>query len=335
MDFLTRSIRLFTFSRINVRIHILYLIWMALRLFQGDSLSFELTFLGMLFLIILLHEFGHCFGARSVGGDAEEILMWPLGGLAFAHAPMTPWAQFVTVICGPLVNVALCILSAAILIIATGDIGVVSLNVFAPFDPDSMTAMWQYYVGIFYWLNYMLLCFNMLPVFPFDGGQIFRTLIWPYVGLHRATIIAAQIGIIGAVAFGVWGASIGNIMLIAIAVFGGMTSFQHLQAARFGMLQEEFRTYASTGRYHRKRPGFFARLAGLFKRSPRRDAAAANPNPGGWDRRIAEEERLEAEVDRILKKVHDHGVSSLSYVERQTLERATRERQKRELDPRL
>ena len=47
----------------------------------------------LLFGIILLHEFGHCFGARYVDGDAKEILIWPLGGLAYVDVPHTPRAQ--------------------------------------------------------------------------------------------------------------------------------------------------------------------------------------------------------------------------------------------------
>src|SRR5262249_13768063 len=29
-----------------------------------------------LFFAVLLHEFGHCFGARHVNGDASEVLLW-------------------------------------------------------------------------------------------------------------------------------------------------------------------------------------------------------------------------------------------------------------------
>src|SRR5947208_3107471 len=52
----------------------------------------------LLFGSVLLHEFGHCFGARWVGGDASEVLLWPLGGLASVEVPNTPRANFITTI---------------------------------------------------------------------------------------------------------------------------------------------------------------------------------------------------------------------------------------------
>src|SRR5258708_6359545 len=55
----------------------------------------------MLFVSVLLHEFGHCFGARFVDGDAHEILMWPLGGLAYVEVPHTWRANLFTAIAGP------------------------------------------------------------------------------------------------------------------------------------------------------------------------------------------------------------------------------------------
>ena len=68
---------------------------------------------GMLALSVLLHEFGHCFGARWMDGEANEILLWPLGGLAYCDVPHTPKANFVCTACGPLVNLLLCVLAAA------------------------------------------------------------------------------------------------------------------------------------------------------------------------------------------------------------------------------
>jgi Zn-dependent protease len=69
----------------------------------------------MLFASVLLHEFGHCFGARWVDGEANEVLIWPLGGLANIEVPHTPWANFVATIAGPAVNLVLCLVTAALL----------------------------------------------------------------------------------------------------------------------------------------------------------------------------------------------------------------------------
>src|SRR5438128_2513786 len=66
----------------------------------------------MLFVAVLLHEFGHCLGARLVDGDASEVLLWPLGGLASVEVPHTWGAHLITAAAGPLANVALCVISA-------------------------------------------------------------------------------------------------------------------------------------------------------------------------------------------------------------------------------
>lgn len=64
------------------------------------------------FVSVLLHEFGHCFAARSVDGDAQEVLIWPLGGLASVDVPHTARANFIATAAGPAVNIVLCIASA-------------------------------------------------------------------------------------------------------------------------------------------------------------------------------------------------------------------------------
>jgi len=321
MDFLNGSIRVGSLFGVNVRVHVLWLIWIAFNLIDaGPAWRREAQSLGLLFGIVLLHEFGHCFGARAVGGDARDILMWPLGGLAYAQAPMRPWPQFVTIAAGPLVNVLLCLLSAAV------------LRVF-PDLPSTSRA----YVHIFYEVNFFLLAFNLLPIYPMDGGQLLQTLIWPFLGLRRATLVACYIGLAGCVLLGLWGVRGGG-MLLFIAIFGALTCYQRLRMLRAGLLVDDdrFATYDAAGRYARRR-GFWSRL---FRRAggPRPTAPlehpygrpSPNPNPGAWEAHLAEREREEAELDRILKKVSEHGIHSLSYVERQTLERVTRQRREEE-----
>src|SRR5258708_6517885 len=84
---LSGSVPLFTAFGIRVRAHASLILTVALVLLfglgQGFTWQDRVQSMSILFVIILLHEFGHCFAARWVGGDAEEILMHPLGGLAF------------------------------------------------------------------------------------------------------------------------------------------------------------------------------------------------------------------------------------------------------------
>jgi len=335
MGLLGASFRVGRLFDIEIRVHILFVIWIAFRLFSArGGWAFEAAFLGMLFGIVLIHEFGHCFGARSVGGNAENILMWPLGGLAYAHAPMTPWAQFVTVACGPLVNVVFCLASGLVMVLMARTLSVISLNPFVAFNIGAFppgTPSWVLYLCIFYWVNYFLLALNLLPVYPLDGGQLFQCLLWPFVGLQRAMGIACQVGLVGCIGLGVWGLTRGGGgMLIFIAIFGGFTCWQRLQALKYGMIADERVKYAPYRVYKPRRGGGW--WSRIFKRRRRPDVSEpeVNPNPGGWEAKRQEEEQREAEVDRILKKVHEQGVQSLSYVERQKLEQASRERQSRE-----
>ncbi|HEY1189710.1 MAG TPA: site-2 protease family protein [Gemmata sp.] len=110
---------------IQVRVHIFFfvitlgLFFRQMSLPQYDAISWvdKLLFtVVLLFLSVLLHEFGHCFGARYVGGDAREILIWPLGGLAFTEIPNRWKALFITVAAGPAVNVLICVVCAAALL---------------------------------------------------------------------------------------------------------------------------------------------------------------------------------------------------------------------------
>ena len=56
---------------------------------------------------MLTHEFGHALACRSVGGTADNIMLWPLGGVAYVNPPQRPGATLWSIAAGPLVNVAL------------------------------------------------------------------------------------------------------------------------------------------------------------------------------------------------------------------------------------
>lgn len=142
-----------------------------------------------LFLIVLLHEFGHALACRQVGGTANEIMLWPLGGVAYVNPPPRPGAMLWSLAAGPLVNVLLLPLLGAAFAMASA-LG------WAQTMPDANT--WLYSV---LWIDIGLLLFNILPIYPLDGGQILRSLLWFFMGRARSLMVATVVGFIGATGF--------------------------------------------------------------------------------------------------------------------------------------
>jgi Zn-dependent protease len=313
MNFLGGSIPVGRLFGVRIRVHILFVVWIGyVLLTAGDAWRSELLFLGTLFGTVLCHELGHCFGARAVGGRAEDIMMWPLGGLAYASAPMQPWPQFVTVACGPLVNLLFCIAAGATLL----GYGVFGLSTMPAGVPN-----WVHGVITIFFINAMLLGFNLLPIFPLDGGQLFRVLLWKFMGLHRATIIAAQVGVAGAVLMAVAGIAFSQFILIFIAIFGGMISWQHYQAARHGWAAEQLLRAQAVVTRKRRPVSLWSRLSGRQTRQsepPPLPAEALAPSPQDEETQRAADE---AELERLRKKVAEQGPHSLTYVEEQRLGR--------------
>jgi Zn-dependent protease len=316
---------------IAVRIHIffvlgaLYIIAMAFKENPEISgvLGIVLT-IALLFACVLCHEFGHCFGSRATGGAADEILIWPLGGLAMCAPPHVPRAHLITALAGPAVNFAFCLLAALILIVLTGSALAVPWNPFRPFTPVSGAYFGDWsaerWLGIFFSLNFMLLLFNLAPVFPLDGGRVLQAFLWPARGFHQSMMLASGIGMIGAIGFVVIGIFSGAMMLFFIAVFGYFTCWQQRQQLKMGVMETggEFgydfsQGYTSLERSageEESRPSFFAR------RRARKEAA----------RRAREAARLEDErrqVDAILAKISRDGIESLTPKERKLLQRET------------
>lgn len=141
-DPLNWALPLFRAFGIPVKVHIFFFV-VTLGLFfrQVGWLGYREIWLDVFFLtivvlfgVVLLHEFGHCFGARYVDGEAKEILIWPLGGLASLDVPHTPRANFIATAAGPAMNVVICLVCAVFM----GVVGFLpSLNpIIDPYHPE-------------------------------------------------------------------------------------------------------------------------------------------------------------------------------------------------------
>src|SRR5580700_341298 len=105
------AIRLFRFSGIDVFLHWSWFLVAAYeiqtRKGSYSSLTWNVLEYLALFLIVMIHEFGHALACRQVGGTANQIVLWPLGGVAYVDPPPRPGATLWSIAAGPLVNVVL------------------------------------------------------------------------------------------------------------------------------------------------------------------------------------------------------------------------------------
>ncbi len=322
------SVPMFTAFGIRVRAHASLIIAMVLVLVFGVG-GFGNTFVGRLealcalFLIVLLHEFGHCMTARWVGGSAEDILMTPLGGLAFAHPPHRPLPTFLTVAGGPAVNVLICLVTGAYLVALgywlpinifrwTTYVGGVHPLVRVPYDAAN------FFILLVFSTSWILLVFNVLPIYPLDGGQMLQAILWPHIGNYKSLKFAAITGMVGAGLMALYGIFV-SLMLILVALSCFIYCWNLHQQLKYAEPDEfdnadgvdySASIYAKDPKPRRPRKNWFARRAASL-----------------------EEERAEQnKIDSILAKVSAKGMNSLTWSEKRALRQATERQRRRDLE---
>ncbi|MBS7537637.1 site-2 protease family protein [Ancylobacter lacus] len=230
-----------------VRIHVtflLFLVWIWAAYYQrgGASAAWEgVAFVALLFLCVLLHEFGHIFAARRYGVKTPEVVLWPFGGIAnLERIPEKPSEELVVALAGPAVNV---VIALVLILLLGGTTGVEHLQ-----DIENpQVGMLAKLAGA----NIFLVVFNLIPAFPMDGGRVLRALLAMRMGHAQATQTAASIGQTLAVGLGLLGI-FGNPMLIIIAVFvflaasGEAGHVQMRQVARGMLVQDAMITHFET-----------------------------------------------------------------------------------------
>jgi Zn-dependent protease len=201
------SVRLFQFRGIPVFLH---WSWFIVAVFEiGEragsysSVAWNVAEYLALFGIVLLHEFGHAFACRSVGGRSNQIILWPLGGVAYVEPPPRPGATLWSIAAGPLVNLVLLPI-----------LGILTATTRGP-SPSDLHAFFRSLTVI----DAGLLLFNLLPVYPLDGGQILGALLWFVIGRARSMMVTAVVGFAGALGLALLAVSTFSVWLGLMAYF--------------------------------------------------------------------------------------------------------------------
>jgi Zn-dependent protease len=219
------SFRLFQVFGISVYLHWSWLVvaYYEIQYRAGDygSQAWNIAEYVGIFVIVLLHEFGHALACRQVGGRANEIVLWPLGGIAFVSPPPRPGAFLWSIAAGPLVNVALVPVTLGAWLI-TG----------LPGPEEALSPDFRHFLGSIALINGIMLAFNMLPIYPLDGGQILQALLWFVIGRARSLLVVSIIGMVAGVGALVLAVVVQSVWIGVIAVFAAIRSISGFQQAQ-------------------------------------------------------------------------------------------------------
>lgn len=219
------SIRLFKLFGVTVFLHWSWLVVAIIQISLSHQngldqpLLFHVALYLSLFLIVLMHEFGHAMACRSVGGVAEQIVLWPLGGVAYVQPPPRPGPILWSIAAGPLVNVALVPVTVLLWLLFAHLQG-----------PDASVTV---FFRVVTFINGGLLVFNLLPIYPLDGGQMLRSLLWFAVGRAISLLMVSILGLLGGLAFLLFGVLAAGFW---IALMGGFILMQSYVSLRLGWM---------------------------------------------------------------------------------------------------
>jgi len=218
---MTGSLRIARLFGIEIRVHVTFLLLLAVAALdfgQGGGIRgavFGMFLVLALFACITLHEMGHSLVARRFGSQVREIVLLPIGGMArMQREPKTPFAELLTALAGPLVNVVI-----AFGLGAWWTARLHRLPAVEELDQYLIHPTPSTFIGWLMMSNALLAVFNMIPALPMDGGRVLRATLAFFMSRARATSIAAAIGQAIALGFVGLGLLAPHPLLLFVGVF--------------------------------------------------------------------------------------------------------------------
>ena len=282
------------------------------------------TVAGILFVTVLLHEFSHIAMARTLGIDGDEILMWPLGGLAFTGGGASPRQQFLISAAGPFCNLLICL--AVLYPVLTSEYAVRCFNpLMLPMTAEEFARQpWLGLAPLIFMLSWVQLLVNLVPAMPLDGGQMARSALVLRLGNMIGTEASIRLAMIAGMLVALAAMLLlENTFLVGLGFFLLLYAvLEHQQVQMPEQVDDSFMGYDFSQGYTsleksqdtepapQTQPGFFERW------KKRREEARA--------RREAErDQQASQQLDVLLAKVHEHGLQSLSETEKRLLKQAS------------
>lgn len=230
-EYMRSSYQLGRFFGIDVRVHVTFFILPALLAWNAYSDTGRVTaalssalMVAIVFLFVVMHEYGHALTARRFGVRTRGITLYPIGGVAMLESmPKKPWQQILVAIAGPAVNFAL---AAGI---ATGMHALGYSVLREAVDP---TQGFGSLLASLFWANMVMGIFNLLPALPMDGGRILNAALSMRLEPVRATRIASRVAKVVALGMIAWALAESSFMLALIGVFVWSASNAELRAAQ-------------------------------------------------------------------------------------------------------
>lgn len=167
-------------------------------------------------LSILLHELGHAFAGRLFRAHVSHIDLTGLGGIAHFERSLPPsaFARSVIFLAGPAAN----------LLLWQG------LSALSDMAADTGKVMVALPLAVLASGNFFLMCFNLLPAYPLDGGQTLDAWLNRLLGPVWSVRIVARLGLIVAVGVALYALPFGFFLML-IALFLAQANWQALQSA--------------------------------------------------------------------------------------------------------
>jgi Zn-dependent protease len=279
----------------------------------GEALLWGIAWTLALFTNVWTHEMGHIAMGRRLGIETERMTLRGLGGLAHLDSPaQTPRDEILIALAGPATH----LVWMAFLYPAVWSL-----------ESSQGHAMWFWMLRAFADLQLWMVIFNLLPVYPMDGGRTLRGVLSLRLHANRASYHVSTVGLVG------------NGLFIVVGVLAWLSLWDPLGHGNYGFLlawiglegiqrNRQLRMQAKHGDIYADHDPFQRAL--IASRAAMRDMDRGERR-SRRRRRSREEARdeeraaIQARVDRLLERITElGGVDALSARERRELETASK-----------